>query len=406
MQCPGLFGNWSYRDVGTAWHGDYHMNYNTQQVFWGVFSSNRIESHLPYVDLVENLLPLSQKWARDYYGMEGAYFPHSAYPVPMSTMPYPSPTWGWEVSETPWTVQSLWWHYLYTLDADFLRDRAFTPLRAATAFMVDYVERDDTRGDDWPDDRWHIFPTVVPEVYGLTPGLRYNADCLVDLTMTRFVLRAFEQACHVLELEGEESLLVARVRAVLEHLPDNPVAETPEGPVFVSVPGENPDVVYNVPIPGMTVFPGEEHSWESDSATLDIAARSVRRQLLEGGNELVFANLQAARLGILDLDAFARQIRYCELPNGTSTDMVLAVHGRYNDATPFDFMAEMGVFVENFALTAVINECLMQSYSGAIRVFPNCEGVADASFKRLRAVGAFLVSASRRAGECEWISST
>ena len=36
---PGLFGNWTSGHIGTAWHGDYHMNYNTQQVWWGVFSS-------------------------------------------------------------------------------------------------------------------------------------------------------------------------------------------------------------------------------------------------------------------------------------------------------------------------------------------------------------------------------
>jgi hypothetical protein len=44
---PGLFANWSYRNIGTAWHGDYHMNYNTQQPFWVTFSSNHVEKNLP-----------------------------------------------------------------------------------------------------------------------------------------------------------------------------------------------------------------------------------------------------------------------------------------------------------------------------------------------------------------------
>ncbi len=35
--------------IGTAWHGDYHMNYNTQQVQWGAFSSNHVEQHEPYM---------------------------------------------------------------------------------------------------------------------------------------------------------------------------------------------------------------------------------------------------------------------------------------------------------------------------------------------------------------------
>ena len=111
---PGLFGNWTSGKIGTAWHGDYHMNYNTQQVFWGVFSSNHPDQHLPYVELVENLLDMSQRYAREKFKLPGAYFPHSAYPVPSNSVPYPAPPWGYEICETPWVVQSLWWHYLYT----------------------------------------------------------------------------------------------------------------------------------------------------------------------------------------------------------------------------------------------------------------------------------------------------
>ena len=62
---PGLFGNWTSGKIGTAWHGDYHMNYNTQQVFWGVFSSNHVEQHLPYIQIVERLMPMSENYARD-----------------------------------------------------------------------------------------------------------------------------------------------------------------------------------------------------------------------------------------------------------------------------------------------------------------------------------------------------
>lgn len=96
-RCPGLFANWMYKNIGTAWHGDYHLNYNTQQVFWGLMGANRMEQHIPYLKLAEDLLPLSKSWAKSFYNLDGACFPHSAYPVPMSVMPYPSPDWGWEI---------------------------------------------------------------------------------------------------------------------------------------------------------------------------------------------------------------------------------------------------------------------------------------------------------------------
>ena len=401
VNCPGLFANWSLGKIGTAWHGDYHMNYNTQQPFWVPFSSNRVEKNLPYVELIERLLPLSQKWAHEYYGLRGAYFPHSAYPVEMTTLPYPVPTWGWEICETPWAVQGLWWHYLYTMDKDFLRQRAFGPIRDAVLCLVDYMKRPEAHGKQWGDDRYHVFPTVPPELYGLKPGFKYNHDCLVDLTLIKFVMKAYLEAARVLDVEKSEADLIADVRDILGHFPEYPTAESRYGKVFVSVPGEHADVVYNVPNSLMTVFPGEDHGLHSPKDVFDTLVNSFRNNQNEGGNDLVFLNLQAARLGLLDLDRFKRQVEYCLLPNGACADMVLQVHGRYDDATPYDFMRPMGVWFENFSLPVVINECLMQSYNGTIRLFPNWPKDRPAAFRTLRAVGAFLVSAACSGGQVE-----
>jgi hypothetical protein len=394
--CPGLFGPWSYRRIGSDWHGDYHLNYNVQQPFWGVFSSNHPELHEPYVSMVDHLLPLSREWAGQYYGLRGAAFPHSAYPVRMTANPYPDPSWGWEVCETPWAVQSLWWQYLYTQDADYLRDRAFGPLKEATLFFVDYVLSSTERGG-FEDGRLHIFPTVTPELYGLRPGFRYNADCVVDLALGRFLLNAFTEAARVLERSQDEVALLSQVDDVLRRLVDYPTSSE----VIVSTPGEDPAIVYNVPVAAMPAFPAEQVGLGSEPAELELLRRTWRNQTIEGGNELVFAALQGARLGILDLERFKRDVRYCLLPNGTATDRVRAVHGRYDDTLSFDFMSRGGIWVENFALPAVINECLLQSYDGVLRLFPNWTG--DASFTTLRAAGAFLVSASRRAGVVEEI---
>ena len=405
--CPGLFANWSYRNIGTAWHGDYHMNYNTQQPFWVTFSSNHTDLHLPYVDMVENtLLPVSQKWAREYYEMRGAFFPHSAYPVEMSIMPYPLPTWGWEICETPWTVQSLWWHYEYTLDREYLHDRAFGPIRDAVLFLVDYMTRPEAHGPQWGDNAYHIFPSVPPELYGLRPGFDKNNDILVDLSLTKFIFNAYLEACAILGYDKNEKVLIGDVRDILAHFPKYPTASSKRGEVFVSVAGENPEIVYNCPASLMSVFPGDEHGLHSPEREYEIAVNTYENQQNEGGNDLVFLNLQAARLGVLDLDKFKRQIEYCRLPNGTCCDKVLQIHGRYTNNTPFDFMERMGIWFENFSLPVVINECMLQSYTGTLRFFPNWPEDIDAAFTSLRTVGAFLVSADFSNGDIQWIEIT
>lgn len=404
---PGLFANWSYNDIGTAWHGDYHMNYNTQQPFWATFSSNHLDKNLPYVNLVEKLMSVSKSWAKEYYELPGAYFPHSAYPVEMTMNAYPVPTWGWEIAETPWTVQGLWWHYLYSGDVEFLKNRAFEPMKVAVEFLVAYMKRPEASGPQWNDDKFHIFPTVPPELYGLRPGFKYNYDCNADLSLTKFIFNAFTEATRILKMENTEKVLLADVKLILLRFPEYPTAVSAKyGKVFVSVPEEHDQVVYNVPNALFTAFPGEDHGLHSNQETMEILKNTFYNQQNEGGNDLVFLNLQSARIAMLDLERFKRQVNYSLMPNGTASDRVMQVHGRYSDTTPYGFMDKMGVWFENFGLPVVVNECLMQSYNGTIRLFPNWPLEKDAEFHNLRAVGAFLVTATLKNGKVEVIKIT
>jgi alpha-L-fucosidase 2 len=380
---PGLFGNWTSGQIGTAWHGDYHMNYNTQQVFWGVFSSNHVEQHLPYVELVENLLPMSEAFARDKFGMPGAFFPHSAYPVPSQVIPYPAPPWGYEICETPWTVQSLWWHYRYTLDRAFL-ERVYPLLRAAARFLAAYVRKEG-------DGKYHIVPTVSPENWGFTVDYRLNRDCIMDLALTEFLLDAAVEASRTLEKDGAERDRWAGIRA---RLAPYPKTRGPHGEVWADVVDAPPEHVYNIPVTLAPVFPGEQVGLGRREDQLEIARRTAAAIRLEGGNDVVYQPLIRARLGMLDLQWFKREAAYCQLPNGVVQDRVRQIDGRYRDSTNFDFMMRMGIWTENLSLPAVLNECMLQSFSGTIRLFPNTANLGAARFESLRAAGAFLVSAA------------
>jgi len=380
---PGLFGNWTSGKIGTAWHGDYHMNYNTQQVFWGIFSSNHVDQNLPYVEMVENLLPMAQDYARKKLGMPGAFFPHSAYPVPSQVVPYPAPPWGYEVCETPWTVQSLWWQYLYTLDEQFLK-RVYPLFRAATDLVVAFVNKES-------DGKYHIVPTASPENWGCTVDFRLNKDCIMDLALAQFLLDAILEASKTLGLDAEEREKWAEVR---NNLAPYPKAQGPYGEVWLDVLNAPPEHVYNIPVTLAPVFPGDQVGPGRHEEYLEIAKRTAHTIRLEGGNDLVYQPLIRARLGMLDLEWFKNEVSYCLLPNGIANDRVRQIDGRYNDNVDFDFMMRMGVWTENLSLPAVLNECMLQSFTGTIRLFPNTQGLGRARFRDLRAVGAFLLSAS------------
>jgi hypothetical protein len=380
---PGLWGNWTSGRIGTAWHGDYHMNYNTQQVFWGVFSSNHADQHLPYIEIVENLLPMAEATAQEQFGLPGAYFPHSAYPAPSQAVPYPAPPWAYQICETPWTVQSLWWHYLYTLDEALLR-RVYRPLKEAAQFIAAYAQRAE-------DGRFHLNPTVSPENWGFTVDQRLNQDCIMDLALARFLLRAVVEASEKLGVDADERRHWA---GVLANLASYPKAEGPQGEVWIDVRNAPTGWIYNVPVTLAPVFPGEQVGLGGDARDLDIARRTAATVRLEGGNDIVYQPLIRARLGMLDLEWFKDEVRYCQAPNGVVQDRVRQTGGRYAETANFDFMTRMGIWTENLSLPAVLNECMLQSYSGILRLFPNTAKLGPARFRNLRARGAFLVSAA------------
>ena len=71
------------------------------------------------------------------------------------------------------------------------------------------------------------------------------------------------------------------------------------------------EYVYNVPVTLAPVFPGEQVGLGSLPGLLEMARRTARTVRLEGGNDLVWQPLVRARLGMLDLDWFKREVRYC-----------------------------------------------------------------------------------------------
>jgi alpha-L-fucosidase 2 len=280
-------------------------------------------------------------------------------------------------------VQSLWWQYLYTQDVEYLK-RAYPTIRAAARFLAAFVTKEE-------DGRYHIFPSISSENWGCTVDFKLNKDCILDLALTRFVLDAMVSASTILGQDQEER---RHWEEISNNLAPYPRSQGPHGEVWLDVVNAPPEHVYNVPITLAPVFPGEQVGIARSSESLDIATRTAKTIRLEGGNDLVSQPLIRARLGILDLAWFKGQIEYCMLPDGVSNDRVRQSGGRYALSTDFDFLMRMGLWCENFAVPVVLNECMLQSYTGTIKLFPNVTNLGAARFDNLRAVGAFLVSAT------------
>jgi hypothetical protein len=75
--------------------------------------------------------------------------------------------------------------------------------------------------------------------------------------------------------------------------------------------------------------------------------------------------------------------------------------GREQDNGLFHWKGHGYYMSEQTAIAGLINEFLLQSVDGIIRIFPAWPKDKDAAFTRLRAQGGFLVSAEQKNGEIE-----
>ena len=192
---------------------------------------------------------MAQIEAREVFGMRGRKI--SALHLPSSEKKYGGIIpYDWQIGETPWAVQELWWYYLYSQDREFLRTQGYPVLREVATFFEDFLQRS-------PDGKYDLYPTLSPEHWGLTPQFKYNRNCIVDLSLVKYVMRACLTASQVLNCDASRRPTWQRIA---ENLRNYPTADAPGGEVFVDV--ENAPYPcgsrYHLPCPTMAIFPGED----------------------------------------------------------------------------------------------------------------------------------------------------
>lgn len=385
VQCPGLFA--SLINNTPAWHGDYHLNYNIQQVFWAAYAANQLDLVEPYDRLIREYLPRGRWLAKEVYNMGGAYYPHVMYayePISPETCKsrngrqYIHHVWGLTIGVAGFTIQPVWWHYKYAPDQEFLEETAYPVVREVAAFYVDFIEQ--CEGDETV----LLGPSVSPEHHGWAPGLSRNYNCAFDIAMIRFTLNAAIEGAVLL---GEDEGLVKRCRAALKRLPDYPVHGDGEL-VVVDVKGATP-IIYNISVPATPVFPGEVISIMSPKEQRNLFERTIQKLRWNGNNAAVMLAVSRARLSMEGtLEWLKTEVHARTRPNGTMS---------LNRLHPPKGLNNYGHYTEQFGTGMAISEMLIQSVNDTIRLFPAWPKNKKAKFDRLRTQGGFLVSADQNA---------
>ena len=372
--CGGMYGVWNMEDR-MMYHGDIHLNYNSQAGFYSVFSANRPELATPFYKTIELLIPEGQQRAREEMGVmhpswkgkscRGILFPVGALGIGVFYNYY----WK-QTMDAPFCIPLFSWYYEYSGDVEFLRRHAYPFIRLCGDFYEDYLQKEPFEGS---------------YRYSITTGGHENSWDLNPPSDLAFVEQTFK-----LLLRYSKVLNVDRDRRklwtdIVTHLPKYKVIMPEKQPNRgLPVYAKN-EAGWDWPAHAIqlhALYPCEVLNLRSDSAALQIARNTLeyyqvdQRGFTETMNELgLSAFVMGARIGFdpqVLLDKMKEIIR-------TANTNFLVTDGHY--------------CTEKTTVIETINSMMLQSVDDILYLFP-CWPERAASFTRLLAKDTFEVSAN------------
>lgn len=352
---PGLWGNWLTTDQPN-WQGDYHLNYNFQAPFYIVYGSNHADLSLPFYQPVTDWMPQARDFARER-GWKGVHYPVSIGPWGLCSY-NPRLDLG-QRSNASYAALNFIWYWQYTQDADWLKKTGYPFLREVADFWEDYLRLENGR--------YVIHKDAIHE------GSGDNMNPILSLGLVRTL---FDNMLAMSTELGVDRDKRAKWRDILDKLSAYPTQERGGKTVFRY--SERGTAWWNGNTLGIQhIFPAGAIGLDSDPKLLELCHNTIAAMgRWRDGNGFSSWYAACARVGYdpnLILANLRRECDRCSMPN-----LVLSYGGGG---------------IENVSGFLAINEMLMQSHDGVIRIFPVWPRQLDARFGGLRAVGAFLVSA-------------
>ncbi len=366
------------------WKGDFHHDLNTQLSYWPAYAGNHLTEESGYLAWLWKNKPVFEKYTRRFFHTGGLN-------VPGVTTLTGEPMGGWiQYSMGPtvsaWLGQHFYLHWRYSMDTVFLRERAY-PWLAAVATYLDEVS---VTGEDG----MRKLPlSASPEIFDNSARAWFPQTTNFDLALIRFT---YEKAAETAAVLGEKE----KEKRWRKKLSQWPALTVDPGRGLLVAPGQPLPFSHRHFSHLMAIHPLGMINWSDGPDSRRIIRNSLHYLDSLGTDWWVgysFAWLGNMRARARDGEGAAEALRifasaFC-LPNS------FHVNGDQSGKGYSKFRYRPFTLEGNFAFAAGIQEMLLQSHTDTIRVFPAIPaGWEDVSFEKLRAQGAFLVSAVREKG--------
>ena len=371
------------------WKGDYHNDLNTQLSYWPVYTGNHLKEGLAYLNTQWELRDKYQKFAHDFFETNGLMIPGVA------TLDG-KPMGGWvQYSLSPttaaWVAHHFCLHWKYSADETFLHERALPFCReVAQALEEVSVQRTNEEGKSVRT----LEVSTSPEVYDNSPRAWFHTITNYDLALIRFL---FGAVAEMATADGELQE-AAHWQKCCDEMPDFDLDDMQSLTLAKGFPYNESHRHFSHL---MAIHPLGLIDQSQGKEAQRIIRASINR--LDSIGPALWVGFSYAWLGnlkarALDGNGAAEALRifaecFC-LPN------TFHVNGDQTHSGKSNFTYRPFTLEGNFAFAAGVQEMLLQSHTGVLRVFPALpDDWKDVSFSGLRAMGAFVVSATMEQGK-------
>ena len=374
------------------WKGDYHHDLNTQLSYWPCYTGNHLTEGLGYLNTLWDQREMNRSYTKRYFEKEGLNVPGvcTLDGVEMG---------GWiQYSMSPtisaWLAQHFFLHYQYSGDKMFLKERGYPYVKDVALFLENFSYLDEAGVRTFP-------LSSSPEIYGNSINAWFKTMTNYDLALA---VNTFEMAATMasdLNLPNES----AHWKTIGAQFCTFDLDKT-GGLTFAK--GFPYNQSHRHLSNAMSIHPLGVIDWSNGTEDQKIIKATLANfdkmgpEFWTGYSYSWLGNMKARAMDGEGASEALRTFAQCFCLRNTfhaNSDQTKIDKSKF---TPRPFTLE-----GNFAFASGVQEMLIQSHTGTIRIFPAIpETWKDASFDKLRTYGAYLVSATMKNGSVATVTVT